>query len=153
MATELVTRIWCDIHLTDKDEHEPATTYTWDKRQLDLCDDCAGPILEVLRLFSDYGSDGKRTRAPKGKGGAPVGTKHAQPGDPDAVTCPDCGKAFKNKGSLGSHGRHVHKKNMGELLGVNRPYPCGVCDKTFATPQGAGAHRVRSHPGAKSVAK
>lgn len=139
MAKELVTLTWCDLHLAEKDEQVEATTWHLGKGQVDLCAECAQPFQDAQALVDSYGAVGKRTR-----------TKGKQSGPEDPQTCPVCGKVAKNRDSLASHGRHIHKMNLGELLGDKQDYACPVCGKKFSTPQGAGAHRARSHPATES---
>jgi hypothetical protein len=146
MATELITHTLCDRHLQDKDERVPATQYTSTSGMLvDLCDDCAGPLAAAEAVFQAYGSQGRRARAPR---------KQAQAGDPGAITCPDCGKTYNTRNSLGAHARNVHGKTVAAMLGEPTPHKCTVkgCGKTFSTPQALGLH-ARSHPDAKSGAK
>jgi hypothetical protein len=144
MAAELVTLIYCDRHLVEKDEKVPGETFTWDKLTVDLCEECAGPIAQASALFADYGAKGKRTRLPK---------KQAQPSDPDVLKCPECGKLASNRDSLASHGRQYHDKSLSQLLGEDTPYQCDICPRAFGTVQGRAAHRARTHPDAAPVVK
>jgi predicted RNA-binding Zn-ribbon protein involved in translation (DUF1610 family) len=132
MATELITKVWCDIHLTEKDEHVEGRPRTWEGWQLDLCEECAQPIELAFGLFQQYGHKGK-ARAPRAK-------LSVQPGEP--YICPQCGWVGANRQSLLSHGRRTHQMNAAELLGLPSPYICPDCGKGFSTPQGMARHQV-----------
>lgn len=140
MAKEQVILTWCDRHLSEKDEQVKGDTYTWGKQNVDLCEECAGPLVEARQLFDTFGAVGSRTKAPK-----------KQSGEVDPHTCPVCGMVAKNRSALGSHGRSQHSMSIGEMEGKELPYTCDVCQRGFSTPQGAAAHRARSHPDAESA--
>lgn len=165
MATELRTFIWCDVHLTQKDEQVEGRPWALsaapDQKPngvplvytVDLCGDCADDLgLDHLRtLIDEYGMiDGKPARRSTTKtlrkAAAPARAKaapKAEEGEP--LTCPDCGEVFVSRTRLGSHGRGMHGKTIAELLGEPAPYVCEDCGSAFGIPQALARHRFSAH--------
>lgn len=160
MATAMVTLTWCDRHLTDKDEEVPGSSMPpVNGAQLDLCDECALPLMEALALYERYGSKGKRTpqlAAVKRRAAAPQ-----KPARPDqtpvegGLPCPqpDCESVLKNRSSLGAHARQDHGVTLGELEGKPITHTCDVkgCGKGFTTLQGFTLHQ-RKHARERAAA-
>jgi hypothetical protein len=112
MATEVVTRTWCDWHLMEKDQHEPGATWTIQvaepgakpqHRTIDLCEPCSdtwlAPMLDVLK-HSRAVKPGQQPAAPKKTPaptppGVPAGRELAGPAprpepEPGMLACPLC---------------------------------------------------------------
>lgn len=140
MATAMVTLRWCDKHLTEKDEEVPADPMpAWaDGWQVDLCTECAGPIIAARELTETYGAKGERTpqmvKRPK-----------VRP-DQASYPCPaeGCGSVLSNRSSLGAHARQKHGVTIGELEGRELTHTCPDCGQGFTTPQGVAVH-ARKH--------
>jgi len=138
----MITLTWCDRHLQDKDEEVPAEQFHWGNQHVDLCEECAGPVLEAAELFTKYGSDGKRTPPPQIRT-----VKKAQAAQKDErATCPECGREYLNRGSLGSHARQIHGKSLGALTGSELTHKCRWCDAGYTTGQGQSLHERARHP-------
>ena len=140
MAIALIQLTWCDRHLQEKNEEVPAEPMPdWGGFNLDLCADCRAPIDEAMALYTEYGSKGKRTKAPKAV--ARVIPSDPQPGD-HRCPQPGCeGLSFATRESLGAHGRQLHNMSIGELLGLPLPFTCDECGRKFSSPQGVAGRR------------
>jgi len=143
MAKAMITLTWCDKHLTDKDEEVPAEQFEWNGRHVDLCGDCATPLLEVQAIFTEYGSTGKRTPTMQTRTvqKAVAGNRVSDP-----QGCPICGKTYKNRDTLGTHAREQHGKTLAEIDGKPLDHKCRWCDKAYATGQGLSLHERQRHP-------
>lgn len=154
MAIALITLTWCDRHLADKDEEVPAEPMpVLDGYGLDLCSECAAPILEVLAAYEKYGSKGDRTPRPPRKIKRPTPAKAVAAASApmsDSHVCPECEGSYASRQSLASHTRNVHDKSLAELEGRPTPYHCS-CGKNFAAPPGLALH-VKKHPGHQQAA-
>ena len=143
MATAMVTLTWCDRHLTDTDEEVPGDAMPpWaDGLAVDLCPECAAPVLAARELAEHYGAIGKRTPEVV-KGRRPLVPSSRADAQPVAggLACPDCGAKLSNRQSLGSHARNIHGKSLGELEGKPLNYVCPTCQQGFTTPQGVAVH-------------
>lgn len=158
MATELITRIWCDRHLSEKDEQ--VTGRSWallvsgpeqpaqrTPRTVDLCEDCAQDLgLAAVRdLIDEYGLDGSGHRGkPKGaasRAAAPAPARTAE----SEISCPDCDHVAASRSNLAAHGRRAHGKTIAELLGEPTPFVCPVCGQGFGLAQSMALHRTRTH--------
>lgn len=153
----MVTLTWCDRHLADKDEQVPASAMPEIQgAQLDLCDDCAAPLLEVLALYETYGSKGQRTpklaSVRKRAAAAPGKPASAQP-VPGGLPCPKalCDSVLVDRASLGAHARQTHGVTLGELEGRPVTHTCEECGRGFTTLQGISLHQ-RKHAREKSAA-
>lgn len=138
MATELITRVWCDVHMSEKDERVDGTTFDYDGRQVDLCEDCAGPFLTVAAIVQEHGRaaagrQGRKSRKPS----------RDTPGE-SGVVCPRCGDTFLHRGSLASHARAQHGTGLAELEGAETPYVCEDCGRAFSRASSLSIHR-RTH--------
>ncbi len=169
MATALVTLTWCDQHLAEKDEEIPATTMPpWaDGLSVDLCDECAAPVLAARALAEHYGSKTdrtpkppKRVRAAARRNGASTAERPAdwdgratRSGKPALYGCPKCDGGFASRQSLAAHARNVHDLTLGELEGKATPHKCSEpgCGRAFTTPQGLALHE-RAHAHQQSAA-
>lgn len=147
----MVTLTWCDRHLIEKDEEVPASSMPEIQgANLDLCDDCAGPLMEALALYEQYGSKGKRTpklatvrkRAEAAAAAVPAKARPV----PGGLACPDpdCDSVLTNRQSLGAHARQIHSKTLGELEGKPIAHVCPDCGAGFTTNQGITLH-ARKH--------
>jgi len=152
VATALVTLTWCDRHLSDKDEEVPATPMPDVQGYgLDLCEECAEPLLAQLALYQRYGAKGDRTPKPSKRtaaavaAAAPVETTRA--GKPAAHTCPGCQHLFTSRASLAAHARKDHGKSLPELEGKPVPFKCDQrgCGRAFASVQAIALHRKQAH--------
>lgn len=115
----------------------------WEWVAIDLCDDCAKPLLDLTTELVDLGRPGGRPAE-----GSPSST--------GPVTCSICGGIHKNRASLGAHYRTQHGKTLGEVeggpatkdgprAGTQVPLTCPECGGTYRGPQGLGSHRARTH--------
>jgi hypothetical protein len=142
MATELRTLTWCDVHQQEKDEQEPGHCYEIGGRQVDLCNECAGPFLAAAQLAAEYGRKPRRSHRAKTE------EKPADLVSPvDPLVCPECGKGpYVHLQSLSSHARAAHGMSRAQILGKETPYTCSQrgCGRVFSTPQGLALHE-RSH--------
>lgn len=165
MATEIVRL--CDAHMARDDARVPASQYDVVMRRVgdpfafvsvDLCDDCAKPLSDLLsdlvelgRPFDEAtltqvqaGADKPAARRAAARVAAPIAQAHTAG---TGVQCPVCDKTYANKSSLQSHTRGEHGKTLGELLGESLDYVCEVdgCGRGFTTIQGLAVHQNRIH--------
>lgn len=168
MATALVTLIWCDWHLAEKDEEVPATEMPpfGDGLRLDLCKECAEPVLAVHALYERFGSKGDRTPKPprnlraalarQGKTSTQKDARAIAEGAPTTsrglaalhpCPAPDCDSVLGSRQSLAAHARNTHHSSLPVLEGKPTPYACDQpdCGKAFASPQGLALHRKQVH--------
>lgn len=149
MATAMVTLTWCDRHLSDKDEEVPATAMPEIQgAQLDLCDDCAAPLMEALALYEAYGSKGQRTpklASVRKRAAAPRARADSVPAA-GGLPCPKalCDSVLRNRASLGAHARQNHGMTLGQLEGKPVAFTCETCGAGFTTKQGIKLHE-RKH--------
>lgn len=115
MAKEIVSYIWCEIHLQKDEDRKPATehqiTVDGKVRTLDLCDDChAEHLAPLLAILEQYGAE-PLVSAGSGKksSGKKSSTNKWQP-DPDGkfrckALTPDgvCGREFDTAQGMGRH--------------------------------------------------
>lgn len=152
MAQEIVTRVWCDRHLSKEGDHVEARTVgpiTIGKdrdRLLDLCAECEAdvyaPLAELLLAEGRSADTGRRRHRSKT-------SSSPRPTTPDAdgtYPCPepDCDRVFDHKNALGPHVFYTHRKpKTDERL----PFGCAAsgCDRSFTTQQGASMHYARTH--------
>jgi hypothetical protein len=104
MAEEVVVKIWCDKCLADHDKKTEAEPIRVNGSRVDLCPECAKPILATLGLLEA------------------LGRKDGQPLVSGPAMCPVCGKGpFKGDQGLSMHTTRAHNKTWtSNTKGVNR---------------------------------
>lgn len=110
--------------------------------EVDLCPDCSKPLRELMEHFDDI------ARTVKGGPAKPAPAFNQPRGSGDApMTCPVCGEEYRNRSSLGAHGRTQHNKTLTELLGEKANYVCLTCEHkpTYGSGTGFSAHRRSAH--------
>ena len=134
MAQTIVTL--CDLHLGQGVETN-GQTYTvtlslpdgskTQTRELDLCPECSKVVTDLALVLAEHGRVVEQ--------------------DLSQRVCPTCGFLSQTPVGLASHARSQHGATLAELRGRPLPYACEVpdCGKSFATPQGRGAHKARAH--------
>jgi hypothetical protein len=150
MATEIVTRHWCDVCLATRGEKVEANnpvTVALDAmvREVDLCEPCGEIYLTRLIELMQYGAEPEKPHRPR----APElrePTRRA-----DAMKCGVCGGSYADRKSLRAHLRNVH-----QLTGLAaqrylpdsaraRPVACPECGNEYGSPAGLGQHRKSQH--------
>lgn len=148
MATELRTLTWCDVHLVDSDEREPATaTYDQGGQSIDLCATHAAPFLAAAEMLETYGRKASKRH------NYPAKRATQAPAAPAGITCPVCKQGgFLNEHSLGTHARGKHGMGLAEIMGRPAPFKCGHrgCKRNFSTVQGKALHERTHETGAES---
>lgn len=125
---------------------------------IDLCDDCAKPLAVVVEGVQESGrlvGKSGRPKAPRLLSSASTspasrGSVNSGSVNPDNA-CPLCDHVATTPTALSAHTGSIHHMTLPEARGEAVPYKCDVCGRRLATPQGAGAHRKRSHPDAPSL--
>lgn len=142
MATQIITRTLCDFCQADDVETPDAEriviTINDERWEIDVCKTHGKPLSDFADTLGEYARK------------VPVGVLAAsQPGDESKpAVCPLCGKTYRNRSSLGSHGRQQHNMTIGQLFGRDTgvSLTCEDCGRTFDTKQGIAVHRQRLHP-------
>jgi hypothetical protein len=140
-----VIETYCDQHL---ENGEQVRGQTWRVEvkvpgsravayEVDLCVDCAKPIVALQEALADQG------RRPSAKRG-PVPAEAFEAQQRGENQCPVCDKVLANHKSLQSHVRQQHEQTLAQALGEETPYVCS-CGREFTTPQGLGVHAARIH--------
>lgn len=151
MAQRIET--YCDKHLA-KGEDVPGATWRIAVQvpggklasfDVDACADCASDFVDLASYLNEHGRPvGKRANA-------------ASDETPESErTCPVCGFVSKSRPAMMTHVRASHDTTVGAVQRANgapttdapedaTAYPCPDCGRGFATPQGLGSHRARSH--------
>lgn len=144
MAREIITRVLCDRHLNEKDEAVDADTFVLGianrpPHEMDLCPDCAGPVVEALQMLNDYGRPF----------GAPVKTPKTPKDPADRIKCPACEWTSPTEPSARTHAVSVHKRTLAQLRGEPTPFPCGVgdCPLEYTNNTARSQHQMQSHSG------
>lgn len=112
MATELITRTWCDMCTELSDEKTEGTTWRfginppgerWTWVEIDLCPDHVSTnFADMYEVLTKYGREGVK---PKGTSGRPRQHPATAAGE---FICPDCGQATRSKQGLGTHRARIH---------------------------------------------
>lgn len=139
MASELVRRVWCDVHAAESDERVPVSEsgegIALQVGQLsgtvDLCDAC---IAEHLKPLAEFVESYAR---------AEDAVKTAKPADP--LSCRLCGKRYAYRNSLRSHMVGVHHTTP-EPVRAALPDPCKYCSYVAGAMPGLAAHIRSNHP-------
>lgn len=162
MAQRIITL--CDAHIA-ADDGEEAGGVEWQVSitapgakpmayAIDLCDDDAKPLRDLLAFLSDVGRRAQqqgRKAAPKtpGSGGPVSSATMAGVPTEGPIACPvdGCDVTPASPDALQSHLRRHHDTSMAEVYGLDTPYACDVpeCHRRFTHPQGLGAHRKQAH--------
>lgn len=102
MVSQLVKQIWCDHHQAAKDEEvaalEHSVTIDGVRIDVDLCEECAAPLVELQTWLETYGRPVK-ARASKAKKAATQDLGNV---------CPECGRTFASR-----QGRAAHQTRAG----------------------------------------
>lgn len=142
MATEIVTRILCDLCALDDKDNDDASTLgvaiNGQAFEIDLCGEHASTIIMLQETLAEHGR-----KIPK-HGGSGNGKKSGSNGGPGG-DCPVCGKSYAYRQSLTSHVRRVHGETLAEASGGALEHACRWCERKFGTPQGVAVHEQRAH--------
>lgn len=144
MATEVITRTLCDVHLADNDESLDGAAYTisidGETWELDVCPVDAKVIAEFRQWVGKYGRTPDRPRKRNDpRPGTPTGTA--------ICPAPDCGHAFDTTRKLTAHVRNAHDTTLANLEGRTTNFPCPRCGQYFEGRQGLSVHVSRRHSG------
>jgi len=158
MATELITRTWCDVH-QDKGERVEGRPWTLVlvgpddpgkhvERTVDLCEDCVADagLVALVELVDEHGRDSTGRLRPSRSTAART-TSSSRTAD-RVWQCPRCNKSYDTRDKLAAHGRATHELTIAELLGEPTPYVCEDCGSAYGVPQALAVHRTRKHPAA-----
>ena len=116
MATELITRTWCDLctALLSDDVKQAAVTWRfgfnppderWRWVEIDLCDDhVSSTVHDMMELVTKHGREGA---LPKRGSGRPPGRTMPATAAGEFV-CPECGQPTRTKQGLGTHRSRIH---------------------------------------------
>lgn len=152
MATELVTRTWCDPHQHDDGEKVPGRPYavaivlpdgTGATVEIDLCENCAKPFEDLARDAAEYGRPIKAA----GSGRRPaVSARENTAGTVQTCPVPGCDYSTTAVSGLGSHVKSAHGRTLPELTGAaTHPCPVKGCDRGFGGVQGLASHLRTVH--------
>jgi hypothetical protein len=147
VAQQLIT--YCDIHLTKLDERVVGTPFEIavsgfsGPTLVDLCDEHAQPLAEVLALLVDVGR-----RPTKAANGVKLPSPEFQ--------CPECdyqsisvqGLAMhrtKSHGVLSAKKAKAAEREATRALASPAALRCPECDFDATSPQGLAAHRRHRH--------
>lgn len=156
MATELVIVHHCDACLADDGTKHPAVFAVTmgaleegpARLDVEVCEQHAPVLRDAWALVSRYGTEG----------GASVTSAPPATGNGPDLDCPRCGNPYRNRSSLRSHLRNVHRVTAAELAatmpGRNTggsaltPTPCEIpgCNYVAASKVGLIAHVRHTHP-------
>jgi len=142
MATEVITRTLCDVHLQKYDDGNDvvegkARAISIDGRDyvIDVCTECGAPIEALLELLREYGRSPDATPRPRVSHGA-------------VEPCPAESCTFTgSKAQLRAHARQKHGATLVDLRGETTPYVCPHDGQHFEGNQGLAVHVTRSHGG------
>lgn len=146
MATEVITRTLCDVHLaTTVDESDipeaDAFTLTVSGKTvvIDLCKKCRVERLEpFLDFLAEYG------RGPDAKGTRAKPLERQITGATE--NCPACDYSG-TKAQVRAHARQKHNATLIDLRGETTEFVCPHCNQHFEGNQGLAVHITRSHGG------
>lgn len=108
MATELITRTWCDlcIELLAPELKAEGTTWRfginppgerWTWVEIDLCPDHVSTnFADMHEVLTKYGREGDQP------------ARRGRPPSSEVFTCPECGKETATKNGLGVHLSRMH---------------------------------------------
>lgn len=160
MAQELVTLVWCDVHMERGERvagapwsllvlgpDDPPSTHGRTARTVDLCDECAADLgLKVVSEVVDaHGRDAGKLRPSRSRSTA----ARTAPDGGEFWPCPECDKSYDSRPKLAAHGREAHNRSIAELLGEPAPHVCPVCSASYGVPQALAVHMTRKHPDAE----
>lgn len=147
MATQIITRLLCDLCAADDNEVEATrqieVTLDDVTYGIDVCKEHGEPFDQMGDLLDEHAR-----RLPKTKSGRKTITS---PNAPNAAetTCPVCGSGpYVNRQGLGTHLRTQHQMSIADALGERAPFRCDVCDQGFTKAAGVVVHRRKAHPDA-----
>jgi hypothetical protein len=140
MATEVITRTLCDVHLQKHDndsvEGLPATVViNGETFVIDVCPECSVPIQSVLEYVREFGRSPDAKQKPIKRGAT-------------TEQCPAGGCTFTGtKAQLRAHARQKHAATLIDLRGETTPYVCPHDGQHFEGNQGLSVHITRTHGG------
>jgi len=148
MATEVITRTLCDVHLAEHDEQLDGAAYTitidGESWTLDVCPVDAKVIAEFREWVGKYGRTPDKPRR-RSAGRPPIGPTNGDRGFP----CPakDCSYVGHSEAVLRQHTRAAHNATVHDLAGTTTDYRCPGCGSYFDGNQGLTMHVKRTHGG------
>lgn len=153
MATEIITRILCDVCNDDEGIPEAPdgrlVTIEIDGalRKIDLCSEHMAPIEGLIAMLERHGRHvPKRGRKAKGHAIDSETGRRLHPNEVEQMDCPieDCDYTGTRKAVV-QHVRSKHGTTLAELEGKPLNFACPDCDQRFALSQALGLHRRRAH--------
>lgn len=145
MATELITRTWCDACLSELDQrtdatHSEAVALGNARRTLDLCeshfDTLLAPVVDALKRYGNPVEPSKASTAPT-----------LPPSKAGGAQCPRC--PFTGpRSNLRAHLKKTHGMTAGEAsraMGGTVPCPEAGCDFMGMDGTGVAVHRRLTH--------
>lgn len=104
MATQILTRTLCDLHLADGVEFDKAVetvtvTLNGESYELDVCTEHAGPIEAVRKTFAEHG----RHVPTRGRKRRHAGKTAAETGETFACPVSGCDRTFGTVQGLNMH--------------------------------------------------
>lgn len=114
MAKEIVSYIWCEIHLQKDDDRQPGQefhiTVDGKTRTLDLCEGChAEHLAPLLAVLEQYGAEPLTSSGPKKASKKSSSTNKWKPDEDGKFRCkvltPEgvCGREFDTAQGIGRH--------------------------------------------------
>jgi hypothetical protein len=155
VATEIIRRVLCDVHLETDDEQRDAVTRTvkidGEAWTLDACSECSARVREFAEWVAKYGRQERGGKSSKRKGpGIPASTSGLSPATGD-YPCPadGCDYVGATQAVLRGHARQTHETTVLNLLGQTSRFACHKCEPVqyFESNQGLAMHVNRTHGG------
>lgn len=149
MATELITKVWCDSCLAD-DKRVEAPIHArlaldGDIREIDFCEEHAAQLLAPVRTLIQLGIAPHPQEAPTPRGRQPSVSSQGE-----TYSCPACPRVFKTRQTFRGHLKKEHGMGFDQYLkSVGREaYPCDECDFVGVDSAGLALHKSRVHTSA-----
>lgn len=146
MASELVRRVWCDVHAANDGEQVPAAEAGQGivlrvgelAGAVDVCERCLeAHITPIADWIEQYARAAPNQPPAKTNGGGGQGAP---------FRCSDCGRTYAYRGSLKNHVKDAHGRILPALRKSGGPVTCPHCRKEFQGAQGLSAHIRAHHP-------